>query len=87
MHRRAELIIETAEKLLTRLDPRNDRHREQMRGLLRIIEHAQVIADDFNDVESELDYIRRQYQGYPPFPLDDIDLDDDDDDDAGEDVV
>ncbi|MDX1992765.1 MAG: hypothetical protein SF029_10255 [bacterium] len=86
MHRRAELIIETAEEMLLELNPRNESQREMMHSLLRIIEHAQVIADDFNDVESELDFIRRQYQGYPPFPLDNVDLDEDDED-VDKDVV
>ncbi|MBC7871920.1 MAG: hypothetical protein H7Y09_13835 [Chitinophagaceae bacterium] len=42
------------------------------------IDLAETVNEDIADMESELDIIRRQYAGYPPFPLDDVDYDEDD---------
>ncbi len=75
MNYRIDLLINEAEEMIGEISPKTADGRKHIRRLLRMIEIAEAEADDFADLLSELDLMRRQYASYPPMPLDDGDDD------------
>lgn len=70
---RTDLIISNAEDILPHIKANTREGRTIIRQLLHIIETAEAESDDYADILSELDLMRRQYANYPPMPLDDDD--------------
>jgi hypothetical protein len=74
---RTDLIIRDAEEILPYIKANTHEGRTIIRQLLHIIETAEAESDDYADILSDLDLMRRQYANYPPMPLDDDDYDSD----------
>jgi len=76
---RTDLIISDAEDILPHIKANTREGRTIIRQLLHIIEVAEGESDDYADILSELDLMRRQYANYPPMPLDNEVYDGDED--------
>lgn len=70
---KTDTIIRDAEWIIERVKPNTKVNREIISRLLHIIDMAENVDEDYTDLESDLDFLRRQYAKYPPMPLDDDD--------------
>jgi hypothetical protein len=68
-----ERIMEDAEWILALLPKDNPRYHDIRRAVERIIRRAQQAEDNFADMLTELDAIRRENAGILPYLPDDFD--------------
>ena len=80
MNHKAELALEELESMIEHVDPLTRKGRKLIQSILRTIELVEALGDEYADIESDLGFIRQQYSGYPPFPLNDVDYEDDEED-------
>jgi len=80
MNHKAELALQELETMMEYADPRTPEGRKLIQSILRTIELVQAFGEEYADIESDLGFIRQQYSGYPPFPLNDVDYEDDEED-------
>ncbi|MDX1993325.1 MAG: hypothetical protein SF029_13110 [bacterium] len=70
---KAQLMIDDAETILSRIKPTTQEGRDTIRRLLHIIEMAESLGEDVEDLTSEINFLREEVSRHLPYLPDDFD--------------